>query len=161
MHIQPGIDRSRLWPYLLIGAVLLAIFLALAVAGLDLGYTGDLLDIEYHYDRLGFRGGMQWEVNLMQRHLLVYPITAITYKLFPGQSASWYATSLFFHFITGMVFFLFVDTLQRGRRPWLSFGAALIFTFHTHQANMHYELAMGALIKIALSLSVGGRRVRP
>jgi len=150
---------QRLWPvqrpYLFLVGILLLVFLALAAIGLDLGFVGDVLAYEYHYDRLGTRGGMNWLVNVeWQRHLLASIYSAPIHVLFPGQSAAWYGLAFLIHFANGVMVFLLVDTILRGRRRWIAFSAALIFVFHALQIVSHFEFPTGSHRKAALFLAM-------
>ncbi|MBC7813528.1 MAG: hypothetical protein H7175_20385 [Burkholderiales bacterium] len=144
----------RYWPYLLLMAVLALVWLAMALRGFNLGFTGDMLGFEYHYDSLGLWSGSRWLLDEWERHLLGTIYSASIHQLFPGQSAAWYAMSFVMHFVVGSVMFLLSDTVLRGRWRWLSFAAALIFVFHTRQIQGHLELPTGGLRKTALALSL-------
>jgi hypothetical protein len=162
MAHEYGFDRRRLvsgvlrryWPYGLLIVVLVLVWLAMALRGFDLGFTGDMLGFEYHYDRLGLWGGSRWLLDEWERHLLGTVYSASIHQLFPGQAAAWYAMSFVTHFVVGGVTFLLSDTILRGRWRWLSFAAALIFVFHTRQIQGHLELPTGGLRKTALALSL-------
>src|SRR5215218_8921947 len=79
---------SRLWPCVLLLAIFGVAFVVLIVRDLNLGFTGDLLDYAYHYQRFGTFGGMRWlVVDHLQRHLFAGLFSAPLAYLFPGQSA--------------------------------------------------------------------------
>ena len=146
---------ERLWPYLLLIILLAAVFAALAALGLDLGFIGDVLAYEYHYDRLGIQGGMSWLVHVeWQRHLLGALYSAPVHWLFPGQSAAWYGFAFLLHFANSVLCFLLVDTILRGQRRWLAFAAALIFAFDALQIPEHFEFPTGTHRKAALFLAL-------
>jgi hypothetical protein len=143
------------WPYLLLTSLLALMFAALAALNLDLGFVGDVLAYEYHYDRLGIQGGMNWLVNVeWQRHLLASIYSAPIHLLFPGQSAAWYAIAFLLHFANAVMCFLLVDTIFRGQRRWIAFSTALIFAFHTLQIVSHFEYPTGSHRKAALFLAL-------
>jgi hypothetical protein len=144
----------HLWPYLLLIAILALVFAALALIGLDLGFNGDVLGFEYHFQTLGLRGGMRYVLEWDRRHLLSGQFYALLHYFFPGQSAAWYGTSLLTQFLIAPVVFLFSDTILRGRWRWLSFAAALVFAFHTRQTMSHFETPTSGYRKIAMALAV-------
>src|SRR5690606_5157849 len=87
-------------PVLLLVLVFGMTWLALVLRGLDLGFTGDLLDYAFHYDRLGTFGGMRWLISEhLQRHLLAGLVSAPIAYIFPAQSAPWYAYHFLVHFV--------------------------------------------------------------
>src|SRR5215216_6804250 len=99
---QSPTRRAPFVRYLLLALLVIllgAMWLALLARGLDLGFTGDLLDYVYHYERLGTFGGMHWLVTEhLQRHLFAPLFSAPIAYLFPDQSAAWYAYALLAHF---------------------------------------------------------------
>lgn len=143
-----------LWPYLLLIGVLALVFAAMAWRGFGLGFAGDMLGFEYHYDRLGFWEGSRWVLEGWKRHLLATVYSASIHQLFPGQSAAWYALSYLTHFLVGVVSFLLADTVLRRQWRWLAFSAALIFIFHVHQIQGHFELPTGGVRKLSLALAL-------
>lgn len=145
---------KQLFPYLLLGGLLLAFFVVLAIAGLNLGFVGDILGFEYHFDRDGITGGLQYTLDHDRRHFLSGLYYAVLHFFFPGQAAAWYGSSILTHFINSLICFLFTDTLLRGQRRWLSFAIALVFTFQLNQIVEHFEIATGGHVKIGLSLAL-------
>lgn len=148
---------ARYAPYILLTIILLVVFAALIVRGLNLGFVGDVLEYEYHYERLGTLGGMRWLVTEhLQRHILAPLFSAPLAFLFPGQSAAWYGYAMFVHFANGVVSFLLADTLLRGQRRWLAFAIALLFVFHDLQIVSHFEYPTGGHRKSALFIALLG-----
>lgn len=131
---------GQVGPLLLLLLVLGAAWLALLARGLDLGFTGDLLDYAYHYERFGTFGGMQWLVTEhLHRHLFAGLFSAPIAYLFPNQSAVWYAYAFAAHFGAAVVAYLLAAAVLRGRRLWLAFTAALLFAFHTLHTTLNFE----------------------
>ncbi len=146
---------ERFWPYFLLTGLLGLLFLALAARGLNLGFVGDVLAYEYHYDRLGIQGGMNWLVTEhWQRHLLGPLYSAPIHFFFPGQSAPWYGFALLSHFANGMIGFLLADTWLRGHYRWLSLAAALAFVVNTLDVSSNFEYPTNTHRNFALSLSL-------
>jgi hypothetical protein len=142
--------------FLLVVALIMTVLLVLR--GLNLGFWGDLLAYEYHYQTLGIRGGMNWLVmGHWGRHFLGALYSAPIHRLFPGNSTAWYLAAFLTHFATGIAFFLFSDTLLRRRMRWLSMASALIFFFSTTESWASFEFPTlaarnGATILTFLSL---------
>lgn len=152
------LDWRRLWPALLLAALLGATWLMLLARGLDLGFFGDLLDYAYHYDRLGISGGMQWLITEhLQRHLLAGLFPAPLAYFFPGQSVFWYAAAFATHYAVALMSFVLADAVLRGRLRWVSFAAALLFAFHPLHLRLNFEfptiyIGTSALFLALLSL---------
>jgi hypothetical protein len=139
--------------YLLLGVILVSIFLALVAVGLNLGFVGDILNVEYHFDRLGLGEGIRWTLTYDRKHFLLGEFYALIYWLSPGQSFGWYASSLFTHLFNGILVFALADWLLRGQKRWLSFSIALIFIAHTRQVETLFEIATGGHQKISAGLA--------
>lgn len=131
---------ARWWPFALLLLLLGGMLLLLLVRGLDLGFTGDLLDYAYHYERFGTFGGMHWLVTEhLQRHLFAPLFSAPLAYLFPDQSAAWYAYAFFAHFASAAMVYVLANAVLRGQYRWASFSAALLFAFHALQARLNFE----------------------
>lgn len=153
--LHPVLNRPRILSYLLMAVVLLGFFMVIAIRGFDWGMYKDVLAYEYHYETLGVRGGWQWLIYVhWTRHLLAGIVSAPIHLLFPNNDAAWYAVATGVHFINGMLLFLLVDTLQRGKRPWLSFAVTLLFIFNTLQIFSHIDLGTGSHRKVAMGLTL-------
>ncbi|MBK8026572.1 MAG: hypothetical protein IPK19_35580 [Chloroflexi bacterium] len=119
---------------LLLVGVLLLLLSVLAVRGLDLGYIGDVLNVDYHFERYGLWQGTHWLVaDFWARHLLGGIYGAATHYLFPGSDAAWYALALATHYVAAVTAYLLVRSLFSGRIArllgWLSaviFAVALL-----------------------------------
>lgn len=130
-------------------------WLLLVARGLEFGFTGDVLDYAYHYDRLGTFGGMRWLVGEhLQRHLFAPLVSAPLAYLFPGQVAPWYAFLFLMHFVDALLVYLLSRTLLRGSYPWLSFAAALVFAFHGLQVQTLLDFPTGGHRSTALALAL-------
>ncbi len=145
---------GSLAPFLVLIAVLLLLFLVLLTAGLDLGFIADILGFEYHFERLGVTGGLQFTLDHDRRHFLSGMFYAGLNLFFPGQSTAWYGSSILTHLANGVILMLLCDTLLRYRWRWLSLSAALIFVFDMRQIVEHYEIATGGHLKIGLGLAL-------
>ncbi|MFO7321182.1 MAG: hypothetical protein DIU68_005605 [Chloroflexota bacterium] len=149
---------GRLWPLLLLLVLLVGVWLLLLARGLDLGFTGDLLDYAYHYERLGVSGGMQWLLTKhLQRHLFAGLFPAPLAYFFPRESAVWYAMAFAVHYAAAVMSFMLADAVLKGKLRWVSFSAALIFAFHTLHLRMNFEfptiyMGTAALFLALLSL---------
>jgi hypothetical protein len=155
VHAKRSPLFQRFWPYFLLIGLLTLTLLALALRGLALGFIGDVLAYEYHYDRLGIQGGMNWLVtDHWRRHLLGALYSAPIHVFFPGQSAPWYFIAFLTHFANGLTGFLLVDTWLRGRYRWLIIASALMFVTHTLDASSNFEYPTNTHRNVALSLSL-------
>lgn len=144
---------KRLFPYLLLISILALTFLILALRGLDLGFVGDVLAYEYHYQRYGIQGGMHWLVaEHWHKHLLAPLFSASVHLMFPGQSAAWYATAFLAHFASGVLGFLLADTILHQKLQWLSFAVALMFVFTSFEVPANFEFPTIGVRSFALSL---------
>jgi hypothetical protein len=154
MRLKSSLLLARFGPYLLLCGLLTITFLILAALNLNLGFVGDVLGFEYHFDRFGLKEGMRYVLDWDRRHLLSGQYYAVLHTLFPGQSAAWYATSLLTQFLIAPACFLLSDALLRGRRRWIAFSAALIFVFYTRQTWSHFQTPTSGYRKIAVALAL-------
>lgn len=142
-------------PLLLLILIFGLTWLALVLRGLEFGFTGDLLDYAFHYDRLGTFGGMRWLVTEhLQRHLIAGLVSAPIAYLFPHQSAAWYAYLFFVHFVDAILVFFLGSTLLHGRYRWVSFAASLLFAFHVVQVPTLFDFPTGGHRTTALAFSL-------
>jgi len=153
---QPNtLSKSRLIPYLITGTVLALLFAVIAARGFGWGMYKDVLAYEWHYETLGVRQGWRWLIHVhWTRHLLAGIVSAPIHLLFPNNDAAWYAFATLVHFVNGILLFLLVDTLQRGKRPWLSFAVTLLFIFNSLQIFSHLDLGTGSHRKVAMGLTL-------
>jgi len=150
-------DSAPAWrtPLLLLVLLFGLTWLALVLRGLEFGFTGDLLDYAFHYDRLGTFGGMRWLVTEhLQRHVIAGLVSAPIAYLFPGQAAPWYAYLFLVHFIDAILVFFLANTLLHGRYRWVSFAAALVFAFHVVQVPTLLGFPTGGHRTTALGFSL-------
>ncbi len=151
-------EGFRRWlPLLVLLGVLALTFIALLVRGLDLGFSGDLLDYAFHYDRFGTFGGMQWLVTQhLHRHLLAGLFSAPIAYLFPftGSSMAWYGYAFLVHFANAVMVYVLVTTILRGQRRWLALAAALVFTFYALQAETQLRFPTSGHRNSALFLAL-------
>ncbi len=142
-------------PLLLLVLLFGLTWLALMLRGLEFGFTGDLLDYAFHYDRLGTMGGMRWLVTEhLQRHLIAGLVSAPIAYLFPGQSAPWFGYLFFMHFVDAVLAFCLANTLLHGRARWVAFAAALLFAFHVIQVPTLFDFPTGGHRTTALGFSL-------
>ncbi len=142
-------------PVLLLILIFSSTWVALVLRGLEFGFTGDLLDYAFHYDRLGTFGGMRWLVTQhLQRHLIAGVVSAPLAYVFPGQSAPWFAFLFLMHFVNALLVFLLANTLLRGRYRWVSFAASLLFAFHVVQVPTLFDFPTGGHRTTALALAL-------
>lgn len=149
--------RAQGWrvPLLMLILIFAATWVALVLRGLEFGFTGDLLDYAFHYDRLGTFGGMRWLVTEhLQRHLIAGLVSAPLGYLFPGQSAPWFAFLFLMHFVNALLVFLLANTLLHGRYRWISFAASLLFAFHVIQVPTLFDFPTGGHRTTALALAL-------
>lgn len=154
MSLKTSSLLAKFGPYLLLCGLLTITFLILAALNLNLGFVGDVLGFEYHFDRFGLKEGMRYVLDWDRRHLLSGQYYAVLHALFPGQSAAWYATSLLTQFLIAPACFLLSDAVLRGRRRWIAFSAALIFVFYTRQTLSHFQTPTSGYRKIAVALAL-------
>ncbi len=156
MTRSPAGFRRWLPLIVLIGALALTL-IALLMRGLDLGFSGDLLDYAYHYDRFGTFGGMQWLVTEhLHRHLLAGLFSAPIAYLFPfsGPSTAWYSYAVLVHFANAVMVYGLATTILRGQRRWLALGAALIFAFYALQTETQLRFPTSGHRNSALFLAL-------
>ena len=132
------------WVYLLLAGLLLAMYIAMAAIGFDLGLFGDVLGHIYRFETLGIRGGMNWLVTEhWERHLAGGLALAPVQVLFPENAPMWYAVSFAFHFLNALLFFTFLDDWLRGHYRPMTLLAALFFAIDPLAIVYHFEFATG------------------
>ena len=142
-------------PYGLLVLLSALAYLVLAARGFALGFYGDVVAYQYYFEFRGVLGGLNWLITEhWQRHLLGGWLAAPMHLLAPYRYDLWYALTLFLHFAVGPFIFLFIDTLQRGRRRWLGFAVALVFLFDTLQTPSNIEFATGVDHRIFLMMAL-------
>lgn len=150
-----SLTANALLPYGLLISIFGVTLLVLIGRGLDLGFVTDVLDYEYHYDRLGTFGGMRWlVVDHWQRHIFAGVFSAPIAYLFPGQSVVWYTYAFFAHFVSGLMVFLLADTILRSKYRPVAMAAALLFAFHTLVVGFNFEFPTGGHRNSALALAL-------
>jgi len=142
--------------YLLLIAIITALFIPLIVIGLDLGFVGVSLGFEEHFAHFGLKAGMRYTLLWDQRHLISGQFYALLYTLFPGQSAAWYGSSLLTQFVLALFIFLLADSLLKGQWRVLSFAAALIAIFHTRQTISHFSIPTSGHDKLGIMFTLTG-----
>lgn len=156
-RLSPIIQRlqSGWTPYILLALILAIIYVVLGIRGFQLGFYGDVVAYQFHYTFDGVFGGMNWLItDHWERHLLGALFSAPLHILAPNRYELWYALALGLHIILGMVIFLLVDTLQKGKRRWVAFAVALFFLFDTFQTPSTIEFATGSHRKGSLILAL-------
>ena len=138
--------------HLFLIAIIVTVFLVLASRNLELGFVSDILDVQYHFERLGIREGIHHTLLADRKHFLLGIYYGVIYWLSPGESAGWYGSSILLHLINSLILFVLVDSVLRQRHRWLSFSFVLVFAFHVRQIEPLFDIATGGHQKIAFGL---------
>lgn len=139
-------------PYILLSALLGCVFMIQAgIIGFDLGYWEDILKVRAIFQQLGTRGAIEFfAFENLRRHIFSVLQHASIHIVSPNNSAIWYSSTVFTHYLAALSLLLLSDTILRYRHRWLSFGIALFFAFYARHFIEFFEFSTRAFIHVSL-----------